>query len=398
MVLAFVIGGFSGEKSPLGEAGQWAPLLVLAAIAMWTVTRGASYRLDAANRQAVVVGVAICASSMIGAFIASDEASAIYTVLMLLVWLVIALMGGRISLDRMLASFALAAIILVWSFLALSYDDFLVRLQLSAVGLAPESRYGGPFEIHPNLLGHIMGASAGVMFWYATSVYGLRRWFTIVSCGVALAMCLAASSRGGLVASTAAVGVTYLLTAIEDRRRRTHVVIAIFAIAGAVLIFVPETLDALSNMLDLTSKDRGLADSGLSGRTELWDAAIARFGSISAPIVWGGGFRNRWLNENIVDNSYIVILMETGAVGLVLWIGRILQILKRSISSIFRAARPVDLAVTSHLLFSLAEGVVNRQLLAIGNPASLLTIMIVILYVPIRARSDEARPIDSQSR
>lgn len=131
--------------------------------------------------------------------------------------------------------------------------------------------------------------------------------------------------------------------------------------------------------MDLNSAQRGL-DSGFSGRQELWQMVLSQFFTSNIPFFWGGGFRNAWLSSYIsaVDNGYIVAIAETGIVSLILILGRLIYIAKKSAKRLKTQPNTMDATIVGVVVFILIESIIARYLLAIGNPASLLILILIV--------------------
>ena len=381
LVAAFVLGAGFSETSAFASAALYGPLTIILGLSVWLVSTRPHLRFTQTQSAAVLVGMLIFLSSAIGALLQSDSLSGAYTTLLLLVWIAAAIIGSALGASRVIASFALSGVIVSLGFLALTYDDLTLRLLLSGTTLAESARYGGPFEAHPNLIGHMMGLFALVIFWQARELRWKGKLLYWTAAATAFAMCVAASSRGGLIAAAAATGATYVLASLKDRKLRRRLALLTLVSVVAAAFYLDEAFEFLVDLLQLNSEHRGVG-TGLTGRTDLWAYIVDQFWTARVPLLWGGGFRNEWINGITVDNSYLVILAEAGVLGLVLWVGRALLLIKRSVRSITIRPETPDLVVCAVLLFSVAEAVVNRQFLAIGNPASLLVLMLVVIYKP----------------
>jgi hypothetical protein len=128
---------------------------------------------------------------------------------------------------------------------------------------------------------------------------------------------LAASSREDMLAATASllVAAVVYLGKLRGARLMGAVVAVVVALVLA-MILIPQIIDAAdyvaNDVLLLHSSARGL-DSGLTGRTAIWGAAIDIWAR--HPLL-GVGFRQ---NEEFLGisthNAYLAMLVDTGVVG-----------------------------------------------------------------------------------
>ncbi|WP_241381558.1 O-antigen ligase family protein, partial [Klebsiella pneumoniae] len=190
---------------------------------------------------------------------------------------------------------------------------------------------------------------------------------------------LSTSSRGGLVALVLALVIGYLLVYRANFKLILLFVLGVVLACLYVVFFNPEFIERLSIIMDLNSAQRGIG-SGFSGRQDLWLMVISQFFTMNIPFVWGGGFRNEWLSEFIsaVDNGYIVSIAEVGFISLLIVLIRLILAMKESIRRVRFKPNSIDATIISLVLFILAESIVARYLLAIGNAASVIILFIII--------------------
>ncbi len=131
--------------------------------------------------------------------------------------------------------------------------------------------------------------------------------------------------------------------------------------------------------MDLDSAQRGL-DSGLSGRQELWQMVFSQFFTSNIPFLWGGGFRNTWLSTYIsaVDNGYIVAIAEAGFISLLIILSRLIFVAIKSAKRLENSPNTMDAAIVGLVAFILIQSIIARYLLAIGNPASLIILILIV--------------------
>jgi hypothetical protein len=137
----------------------------------------------------------------------------------------------------------------------------------------------------------------------------------------------------------------------------------------------------VTTMLELDSNLRGVSSGG-TGRTELWARGVATFFQDPLMFLFGGGFRSS--NPDVIgfstESSYISILLDSGAffgaaVISVFWYAPL-----KALKIVPRAERHGSrlILLPSLMTFLIVESVFNRYLLAIGNPASLMSLLILL--------------------
>jgi O-antigen ligase len=203
--------------------------------------------------------------------------------------------------------------------------------------------------------------------------------------GSAFACCifvLAASARSSLIglAVAGAVGV-FLEYGFKRTLSLTSVRIGILAVVVVCVAFAERVGMFFTRMLELDSSTRGISTGG-SGRTELWARGVDTLFSDPKLFIFGGGFRSS--NSDLIgfstESSYISILLDSGAflgaatIAIFLYAPiKALQITppqERHASTLILAA--------AFMTFILVESIFNRYLLAIGNPASLLSLLVLV--------------------
>jgi exopolysaccharide production protein ExoQ len=306
-----------------------------------------------------------------------------------------------LPLDRFLDIGGVVALLCVATALAHDRADAMVALQTSS-GPAGLSRFM-PLNNTPNLAGYIFGAGAILLFRQA--LVAKRPWERFAMGGGALLACifvLAASARSSLVALAAAalvaavfeIGLGRLLSMVWVR-----VGIVLFTIVA--LVFNEKLLGYLARILELDSSTRGLASGG-SGRTNLWAMGIATLLEDPGTFVFGGGFRSS--SADVIgfstESSYITILLDS---GIFMGTAVILMFLIAPFMAL-KLTPPQDrptsrlLLLPAFMIFLVIESIFNRYLLAIGNPTSLLSLLLLFsvwmrrhwLDEPVAPRSEPA--------
>jgi exopolysaccharide production protein ExoQ len=278
------------------------------------------------------------------------------------------------------ASFAFSA---VGSFLyAVASPQYGIMHSDTLEGAALEGTWRGVFP-HKEVLGPVMAVAVFTELYILVASRGRPRWRFVL---LALFLALAALSHAvtALIASA-----TYLAAAggflLWKRDRPLGVVAAlvasIFLLSIIVLIsFEPDYLFAAVGK-----------DSGLTGRTELWDLVVQK---IRDRPVFGYGYRSMWLPGDpytiLVDeltggwgvtsshNAFLEITLELGGVGL----GIILVILA---AAFWRSAQCCSKGITLLGWFSFVYFTttvfISQTLVPLGMNQDILWLTFIILFV-----------------
>tara|TARA_A100001011_G_scaffold38528_1_gene36399 strand:- start:8147 stop:9304 length:1158 start_codon:yes stop_codon:yes gene_type:complete len=117
-------------------------------------------------------------------------------------------------------------------------------------------------------------------------------------------------------------------------------------------------------LLELTNSTRGI-DSGFTGRTVLWAHALDY--AKESPLL-GSGLRNL---EVRTHSGYLLLLLETGIVGIFLFLSAILRTLFLSLKALyFSYDDKVNIAI-AYIISMLAYSFIERSLLLFSSPNSL---------------------------
>jgi len=298
---------------------------------------------------------------------------------MLAIW-VSRILSRNIGISRIISIYLVATAVMAILCLAFETPDLVAALTMTETdtGLARFS----PFENHPNLIGHIFGMSgslAAVQFWLRKG--RTEKLALSVLALVCLVFVIAASSRGGLVSGLFSAGLPLIFLAkakIGWVRVQRFLLIGGSATITAGLVWSLQGDNWLYflNMLQLESEGRRGLDSGLTGRMEMWPIVLDKIYHDGGAIFWGFGFRSwdKFVENGDIDNSFVELAHDSGyPIAILLFAGFIVALKK--------AFAQKGASVDSYLiicvgLFSLLEGVVARYILAIGNPASLVTLFV----------------------
>ena len=152
------------------------------------------------------------------------------------------------------------------------------------------------------------------------------------------------------------------------------------------LQFAQNAYEAFDQMLALSTPDRGLG-SGMTGRIDVWQEVLRVVSDGSW--VFGHGVRSSdtlsWLSNQMVDNSYMVILYDMGIVPLILITWRFVSLLHRATQ---RCLSPVQyddklsLTCGMFLVVLMVSSIVERDL--IWSRQSVLAASVPVFTVPNR--------------
>ena len=310
----------------------------------------------------------------------SDEEGVGISIAFMSTIIFISIVSRAISLERLMDVGAAVALLCVLTAVAIDHKGAITALVPSG-GAAGLVRFM-PLGAAPNLTGYIFGGGAILML--RRALVSKNTMERIVMVGGALSSCLfvlAASARSSLIALAVAGLIAIVL---EFRVRRlfalTWVKIGTVAFAVIGLVFSDKIAAYFDRMLELESETRGLASGG-SGRTGLWARGIATLFEDPMTFAFGGGFRSSSSDQIgfSTESSYITILLDSGA-----FIGAaIILVFCYSPIKALRITPPGNrhssslILLASFMTFLIVESVFNRYLLAIGNPTSLMSLLML---------------------
>lgn len=294
---------------------------------------------------------------------------------------------AAVSVKEVLEAFYWSAILSILIFLPLSFEALMQSLTTFSRLI--------PFNFHPNLLALQLAGYLCVMLWK----FMLGGWFTRTLSGLAGVVCivgiLLASSRGAIVA--VAIGFIFVLVTLIARpakhlRRRTIKISLLVVTLLAALFVLASNLDStrdayavLDQVLSLSTPDRGL-DSGMSGRVDMWHEALRVLSDGTWLLGHGVRSSDAAYTYPMIDNSYLVILYDMGAVPLILiawrFVSILLRIARNAHREVDRDLRSLYIACGMFLVVLLVTSIVERSLFAVGNPFSLLAFLFFI--APVR--------------
>ncbi len=332
-------------------------------------------------------------SSLMGFYGASQ-----YAFVLFLCMISIAAIVRTLSLREILNVFVLISIALLLIPLV-SYRPQLVAalsLKISDIGL---ERFT-PFDMHPNLVGFTYAGTAMIMA-CRTLIAPSRtgKFFGALLTALSLLFIVAASARSAML-GVAVSGVLYIWAFATarggNRKRRLQLLIILGVLAVAALGMDPMRGYLLS-AFEVQSESRGV-DSGATGRVELWTAGIDLLLANPFRTLFGFGFRSAEyaIIGFPVESSYIVLCLEIGVLGAALLLGIFLVSSMKMIligrTGAFgddgRILQFFGLAIIAFMVHS----IFNRYLVGIGNPMSLMALVMMSAY-GVRHRSQKTASV-----
>jgi hypothetical protein len=318
--------------------------------------------------------------------------------------LLVALLGMALLARSMRPSEVLTVVTWVYAAMLLTILIFQTNQIIGALTPAGANQWkmrAQPFELHPNLVGFIFG---GGVFLLA------RRAFVggvvgRITCGalalLSLTVILASSSRAPLIAivSTVAILVPFYL----PKARASFKFLAAFGglLLAVVIVKEWQTLASyFTGILELDSRRRGFG-SGATGRYGAWETGLTTIHQGWNQFLFGSGLRasSKSFIGFSTEDSYITIILDSGIVcG-----GLIIASMFMAVIKLWRVARasrqfPLNAVVAlATLLYAMVQSIFNRYLLAIGNPLSLILMLVFIQASIVKVR-DSRGHVRSVSR
>jgi exopolysaccharide production protein ExoQ len=384
------LGCYASFWSNVGGIGEVMQLLYLGfflVASFYVLVTGRVVGIPPSGTELALYSVGVLSACV--ALFSAQEFSGQYSIIFLGTLILASILTRAVPLERLLDIGALTAYACVLTALLAGGRDFYRALSISITshGLF---RYA-PLNTHPVLMGLIFGLGSILMARQAilatTIVY---RMAMIAGSLLAVIFLIAASARGALL-SLSIAAITAVVLDVRFGKGTLLKLTGAFVVAAGVLAFstgnkVATYLDAI---LQIHSSQRGL-DSGMTGRDVLWARGISTLVSDPVLLFVGGGLRS---SEEatigfLTENSYITILLDSGVVigGSLIFALFYALVNARRLSrdaNTSDASKPMVLLVPL-LVFVLVQSFFERQLLAVGNPASLL---VLLLFVSLSLRA-----------
>lgn len=365
---AFLVLMFSND-----EAG--AVLFQILGVALFSLSAAmfflsASATITLAPIDAVML-FSVILSYLAGA-LSQDAYSLGYTTVFLVAYLSVIVIAQRTTAEELIACIRASTVAILVLVVAVFGSTLLTSLMPGS--LDRWELREAPFGMNPNLAGFVYGgflvmaANSGHLPWRHNKV------LTPIIIALCLAVMTVASARAGLLAVAIALAVYTGNELTKGKRSIAHVLIVGLAILVLSAVYWHDIVSYVTEMFDLDSAQRGFG-SGATGRFEIWRDGIHFIAGRSWQIFIGSGFRTAGRMGFPVESSYINLAVESGIfiapIVLIVFLGILLRSYRQqaSRSGFHRLAFYT-------LLFAICQSVFNRYLIAIGNPFSLLLLVI----------------------
>jgi hypothetical protein len=276
------------------------------------------------------------------------------------------------GLEKIINCFLLATNAFIVYILIYATNELLSALTADVINIG-SSRFS-EFGIHPNLYGHIYAVATIASVWNAFECKGVRRFYYLSSAIASILIIAAASSRGGMICALLSSAFLYYKFQIKIK---SNLSVRSVLVNGGLIVMVGALIgNFVYKSLDIDSQYRGVG-SGFSGRAENWGFLWDEISQSFMSLIFGGGFRSYdpFVSNVHTDNSYINFALEFGVPVTFVLMGflvlRLYQCYKESED--YRG-----LLVFALLLGVLTESFVARYLIGIGNPASIVVLIILL--------------------
>lgn len=369
---------FFANVGSIGTAVQVAALGLLFAAAGWAILLEKVNAAPTSLTEVILYAVGVV-SAVLGMY-ATDLGPLTYSVGLLGAVILTSVVARSLSLERLLDIGAVVMLLCVLTAIAVERGNILATLSIS-FGRTGLLRFS-PLGNHPNLTGYMFGAGSILMMrriFISNSL--LERLVMAVGMLFSWAFILAASARSSILALL----VTGALTIVVERRVRRvigakWILVGILAAAVIGLAFSDKIVSYLNQMLELDSSTRGVSSGG-SGRVDIWWHGIETLFDDPFLLMFGGGFRSS--SSDVIgfstESSYVTILLDSGifigGVVIFAFLSAPLRALRLSLAQLPQANTLI--LSSAFWTFLLVQSIFNRYLLAVGNPVSLLTLLIL---------------------
>lgn len=377
--LAIYLGGWYVEGG-IFQAVQLGAVGLFIGAGFLALLSGGARRIELCAVEYILGGAFLFA--MLVAFARGNTLSSAFGAMFLMVLIsaaVLARQNGVASLDLV---FRRAYMALIISVLVVQPGEYLT----SVVGTVERSiglvRFA-PLGMHPNLSGLVYGGGSLLFFQHFLATPRTHhKLFALLLSALCMSMVLAASARASLLALGLTGTVAVVLIAWRgSRRARMALTLSAVALVAIGVFKATAIADYLTVILDLDSPTRG-TDSGATGREVIWRDGIALV--FSDPLLFFTGRGVRAAGPEVigfpVESSYINLALEHGVVFGLLIALSFLATAWRAIGRSFDtgAMNPALFLSGLMLLFVLVQSIFNRYLVAVGNPYSLLALLLLL--------------------
>ena len=377
--MALYLGGWYVEGGAF-QAIQLGAVGLFIGAGMLALMSGGTRRIELCAVEYILGGAFLFA--MLVAFVRGNPLSAAFGAMFLMVLIsaaVLARQNGVASLDLV---FRRAYMALIVSVLAVQPGEYLT----SVVGTVERSiglvRFA-PLGMHPNLSGLVYGGGSLLFFQhFLATPRNHHKLFALLMAALCMSMVLAASARASLLALGLTGAIAVVLIAWRgSSRARTALTLSAVVLVAIGLFKATAIADYLTVILDLDSPTRG-TDSGATGREVIWRDGIALV--FSDPLLFFTGRGVRAAGPEVigfpVERSYINLALEQGVVFALLMALSFVVTAWRAIGRSFETGvlNPALFLSGLMLVFVLVQSIFNRYLVAVGNPYSLLILLLLL--------------------
>lgn len=332
-------------------------------------------------------------SSMLGYYNASA-----YSLVLFLCVISIAAIVRTLSLRELFNLFIVVSVPLVLIPLATYMPQLLGALALRINDETGLERFT-PFAMHPNLVGFTYSGTAVLLA--CRGVLAERRiakLFFLALAALSVLFIIAASARSAMLGIVAAAGV-YVWTVVTARggnRKRRIRMLFVLVLLGLAALSIESVRGYLLKAFEVESDSRGVG-SGASGRLDIWKAGVDLLLDYPVRLLFGYGFRTS--DPEIigfpVESSYINLCLEIGVIGAALVIGMYavssLKMVLVGRSNAYGEEGRIFLFFGLATIAFMAHSIFNRYLVGIGNPMSLMSLMMMSAF-SIRFRTRKPAP------
>ena len=404
LTLVFTLSFLTYLMPELNVSLQLAPLILFAVLVYFRVfwshqilrAVGSLFELDG------LLFVIFLSLLIVGPSIESKFDKSLEFALLISVCLILArLYMAVVPISEILEAFFWSGIVSIGLFTLLTFSSLVQSIRTL-------ERFS-PFSFHPNLLGFLAAGYFCAMVWkFMTAARPMKILAGLVGL-ICLLIVFFTSSRGsilGMVCGCVAVGGMSIARARKEGRiRLRRVALACGVLLLGFLLFhqsfawTEDLYSFVDKALAITDSYRGV-DSGFTGRFDKWHATL----NLLSDGTWltGKGVRSSdSMQDNLIDNSYLVLVYELGLVPLILIMWRFVRILQRVVKSYFCSIdmeqRRLCLACSLLMVAFLVNNIVARYLFGVGNPYSLLAFFFFVApierFVPKLAQSTGERKL-----
>jgi hypothetical protein len=371
---------FWSNATGVGAAVRPAIFMFLFLAAFLAVVTNKMQRIAATPIELLLYIVGIL--SAVVSLLRSEPYCIYYTMYYVAILIFISVFARTLTLERLLDLGAFVILLCIATCIIFDGNGLIAALEIS-VGPNGLQRYG-PLNNHPLLMGHIFGSGSLLL---ARRIYLARNLLQryLMAGGVLLAwtMVLAASSRSTIIALMVAAA----FAAIFEFRMLRAITAKRFVIAAAVIgvlavFYFGFANTYFVNMLEIDSSYRGFG-TGATGRTDLWAKSLDALVSDPTLIAFGGGLRSSEYTVIgfLTENSYLTILLDSGIFAggvLILFLLYSPIMALRLQRSRANAPKKTLAFLPSFFVFLLIQCFFLRYFIGIGNPTSLLTLVLLV--------------------